>query len=199
MSTTGNGASGPASFPSIYIGGNGNTQAIQDPPKGSYTTHPSDNLPRQVSAIASINTTATYNKSGGDYNATYDIWLAAAAPASTYTDAVSGEVMVWLYKPASRSPIGTQMATATVAGNSYTVWEGPRGSGSNPSAPVISYVLTTSRLSQTFDLKPILSDAAARGSIQTSWYVTDIFFGFEIWTGSNAAGLAVTTFTADVQ
>ena len=40
MSTTGNvtGQGVPASFPSIYIGNNGDTQAKNDPPKGSYTT-----------------------------------------------------------------------------------------------------------------------------------------------------------------
>ena len=39
-STTGNvtGQGVPASFPSIYIGNNGDTQNKNDPPKGSYTT-----------------------------------------------------------------------------------------------------------------------------------------------------------------
>jgi hypothetical protein len=35
--------------------------------------------------------------------------------------------------------------------------------------------------------------------IPSNWYVTDIFFGFEIWNGSGTAGLAVTNFTVDVQ
>jgi hypothetical protein len=66
-------------------------------------------------------------------------------------------------------------------------------------------VLATSTLSKTFDLKPILADAAANasssygvGAISASWVVTDIFFGFEIWTGNDAAGLGVTKFTATV-
>ena len=49
MSTTGNvtGQGVPASFPSIYIGNNGDTQNKNDPPKGSYTTQPSDGLPKR--------------------------------------------------------------------------------------------------------------------------------------------------------
>jgi hypothetical protein len=145
-------------------------------------------------------TTATYNKMGGDYNATYDIWMAAPpAPTSAYSDALDGFVMVWLYQPSGRSPIGTKQANpVTIGGNSYNVWVGPRNSGTNPNRPVVSYVLATPKLTQTFDLKPILVDAASHG-IPSSWFVTDIFFGFEIWTGSAASGLSVTNFTAAVQ
>jgi hypothetical protein len=35
--------------------------------------------------------------------------------------------------------------------------------------------------------------------IQNSWYLTDVFAGFEIWNGSNAHGLKVDKFTAVVQ
>ena len=67
MSTTGNvtGQGVPASFPSIYVGSNGDTQDKNDPPKGSYSTKPGDGLPKAISAIASANTTAAYNKQGG--------------------------------------------------------------------------------------------------------------------------------------
>ena len=62
---------------------------------------------RIAATPGTANTTATYNKMGGDYNATYDIWLARPpAPTSAYSDALDGFVMVWLYKPGSRSPIG---------------------------------------------------------------------------------------------
>jgi hypothetical protein len=207
QSTTGNvtGAGVPASFPSIYVGGNGDTQAANDPPKGSYTTHPGDGLPKAINSIGTAMTTAAYNKSGGDYNATYDIWLAAPpAPTSQYSDALDGFVMVWLYKPSGRSPIGSMKTTKTINGDSYNIWAGPRGSGTNPNRPVVSYVLATSTMNKTFDLKPILADAAANSgsygvtAIQPSWLVTDIFFGFEIWTGSAASGLGVTNFTVNV-
>jgi hypothetical protein len=41
-------------------------------------------------------------------------------------------------------------------------------------------------------------DAASHG-IPNSWLVTDIFGGFEIWTGSSGVGLQMTNFTVDVQ
>ncbi len=40
--------------------------------------------------------------SGGNYNAAYDVWFAKTQPTpGSYNDAVSGFIMVWLYKPAS--------------------------------------------------------------------------------------------------
>ncbi len=205
MSTTGNvtGQGVPASFPSIYVGNNGDTQNKNDPPKGSYSTQPSDGLPKAINAIQSAMTTAAYNKTGGDFNATYDIWLAASNPTSAYSDALSGFVMVWLYKPGQRSPIGSVKATKTIDGTSYEIWAGPRGSGTDAQRPVISYV--TSSMNKTFNLKPILDDAAANAAtygvraIPASSVVTDIFFGFEVWTGSAASGLGVTNFTVDVR
>jgi hypothetical protein len=209
VSTTGNvtGQGVPASFPSIYVGNNGDTQNKNDPPRGSYTTKPDDMLPRQISGITSAMTTAAYNKQGGDFNACYDIWVASGAPTSDYNDALAGFVMVWLYQPSGRQPIGMQKATKTIDGTSYAIWAGPRNSGSPANRPVISYV--TNSMNKTFNLKPILDDAAANSAtytsgtgasnITSSMYVTDIFFGFEVWTGSAASNLAVTNFSVNVQ
>jgi len=65
-SATGAGPGGgvPASFPSIYIGANGDTQ------NGTFSTTSDDNLPKQVSAIQSAQTKFTYTKNGGNDNAT---------------------------------------------------------------------------------------------------------------------------------
>jgi hypothetical protein len=164
-------------------------------------------LPRQISGITSAMTTAAYNKQGGDFNACYDIWVASGAPTSDYNDALAGFVMVWLYQPSGRQPIGMQKATKTIDGTSYAIWAGPRNSGSPANRPVISYV--TNSMNKTFNLKPILDDAAANSAtytsgtgasnITSSMYVTDIFFGFEVWTGSAASNLAVTNFSVNVQ
>jgi hypothetical protein len=197
----------PASFPSIYIGANGDTQSANDPPKGVFSTHPGDSLPIQISKVSSAMTTFQYNKSGGDYNATYDIWIASGAPTSSYSDALSAFVMVWLYQPSGRTPIGTKVTSSPVniGGTMYDIWAGPRNSGTNPNRPVISYVVSGGAVtSKTFDLKPILLDAGTNTAIPSnmrvtsSWYVTDIFGGFEIWTGSSGVGLQMTNFTCDV-
>ena len=166
MSTTGNvtGQGVPASFPSIYVGNNGDTQSKNDPPKGSYTTKPADNLPKSISSIGTAMTTAAYNKNSGDFNATYDIWLASARRPPRTATRSDGFVMVWLYKPGSRSPIGSMKTSKSIGGSMYNVWAGPRNSGTNPNRPVISYVLQGGSMNKSFDLKPILADAAANAT-----------------------------------
>jgi hypothetical protein len=185
----------PASFPSIYIGANGDTQ------NGVYSTTSDDNLPKQVSTIQSVQTTFQYSScSGNGYNAAYDVWFAASKPTQMYQDAISGFVMVWFCDPGDAQPIGSDKRTVTIAGNSWHMWEGPRGgSGSNANAPVVSYVASSSLTSLTFDLNLFIKDAVAQGYIQNSWYLTDVFAGFEIWNGGGTTNLAVNKFTCVVQ
>ena len=199
-STTGNGSSAPASFPSIYIGENG---AIAS---GLYQTNPGDGLPKQVSAIQSVQTSFAWSggTGGKDFNATYDVWFSSKIPtAGTYNDAISGFVMVWLYKPGNHQPIGSVVRQATIAGHSWDVWVGPRGTAATgtdgANRPVVSYVSKDGSLgSLSFDLNLFIKDAAANG-IQSGWYLTDVFAGFEIWTGSDSANLQCTGFTCAVK
>jgi hypothetical protein len=195
-SPTGAGPGGgvPASFPSIYIGANGDTQ------NGNFSTSSDDNLPKQVSAIGSAQTKLTWTGGGGNYNATYDVWFSQNKPAGRYNDGISGFVMVWLYKPGQNQPIGSVARTASIAGKTWDVWVGKRGgSGSNSNAPVVSYVAQGGSVSTlSFDLKAFITDAASSG-ISSSWYLTDVFAGFEIWDGNGTTNLGVTEFTANVQ
>jgi hypothetical protein len=192
-SSSGSGSSAPASFPSIYIGANGDTQ------NGNFSTSSDDNLPKQVSTITTIPTKFSYTKNGGNYNATYDVWFSANKPAGRYNDGISGFVMVWLYKPSGNQPIGSVKRTASIAGKTWDVWVGPRGgSGSNSNAPVVSYVIQGAVTSLSFDLKQFIADASMNG-IMSSWYLTDVFAGFEIWDGNGTTGLGVSEFTASVQ
>ncbi len=211
QSSTASGSSAPGSFPSIYIGANGQIA------NGTYSTWADSGLPKQISAIGTAQTSFAWSggTSGGDYNATYDVWFASSAPtAGAYDDGVSGFIMVWLYKPGSRQPIGKIVRTATIAGHTWNVWVGPRGNTStgtdNANRPVVSYVAQDSPVSSmSFDLKPFMNDAVTNGAADmsaggtseafaSSWYLTDVFAGFEIWTGSNATGLK-DTFTCVVQ
>ena len=199
-STTGNGSSAPASFPSIYIGENG------DVASGLYQTSPGDGLPKQVSAIQSVQTSFAWSggTGGKDFNATYDVWFSSKIPtAGGYNDAISGFVMVWLYKPGNHQPIGNIARTASIAGHNWDVWVGPRNTTAagtdGVNRPVVSYVSKDGSLgSLSFDLNLFIKDAAASG-ISSSWYLTDVFGGFEIWTGSDSAGLQCTGFTCVVK
>lgn len=195
-SPTGSGPGGgvPASFPSIYIGSNGNTEG------GAMSTKTTDKLPMQVSTITSIQTTFNWTGScGSGFNASYDVWFSQSIPSAEYKDAISGFVMVWLCDPSDAQPIGSVQRTATIGGKTWDVWVGPRGgSGSNSNAPVVSYAAKSGFNSFTFNLLDFIKDAATNG-IQGSWYLTDVFAGFEIWNGGSTNGLAVDKFTCVVQ
>jgi hypothetical protein len=189
----------PSSFPSVYIGASGETA------NGLYSTHPGDGLPKLVSQLTSVQTTFKYNRcnTSQNYNATYDVWFSDKIPTSTYEDALSGFVMVWLCDPANYQPIGTNMGNVTIDGHTWQMWQGPRGgSRANSNAPVISYVATTSMLSYSFDLNVFIKHAVAQtgfNTIKSNWYLTDVFGGFEIWNGSGATGLAMEEFTCVVK
>lgn len=201
--TTGNGdgSGAPASFPSIYIGNNGNTA-------NSMTTKGTDNLPKQISSMSSVQTTFTWTGTcGSGFNAAYDVWFAAQPPTTTYEDAVSGFVMVWLCDPngtASPQPVGSvKESNVTVSGvsGSWDVWVGPRGtSGSsvNSNNPVVSFVAKTTVNTLTFDLLNFIKYASKHG-IDSSWYLTDVFAGFEIWNGGSSNGIGVSNFTCVVK
>jgi hypothetical protein len=195
----------PASFPSIYIGGNG------DIANGAFLTWADSGLPKQISSISRVPTTLTWSggKSDGDYGATCEAWLSKSVPvAGSYADAISGSLVVWLHRPANRDPIGIVTRQAVVAAHAWDVWVGPHGhtnTGTDDlNRPVVSYVLSDESLSTlSFDLKDFITDAVANAgadksngktsqSFAASWYLTDVFGGFEIWSGVDAATLKQT-------
>ncbi len=203
------GGANVVSFPSIYIGGNGQITG------GTTSTWSDSGLPKQIGAMKSVQTSFKWSggTSGGNYNAAYDVWFAKTPPAEGgYDDGVSGLLMVWLYKPGSAQPIGTKVRTATgIAGHNWDVWAGTRNTTAKgtdvATRPVISYVAQDSPVtSLTFDLKNFVDDAVSKAdtangitqAFSSSWYLTDVFAGFEIWSGGDAKGLQE-TFTCVVQ
>jgi len=93
--------------------------------------------------------------------------------------------------------------TANLGGQTWQVFVGPRGSGqgatgADANAPVISYVKQGAALQNyTFDLKEFIDDAVRAGELNGNFLLTDVFAGFEIWSGGT--GLSVNNFTIDVQ
>lgn len=211
---SGSGDQAPASFPSIFIGANGNTR------NGLYSTRATDGLPARISEIQSITSTFRYSGRTGLFNAAYDIWFAKSPPPTTseYRDGIDGFVMIWLRDPRDKVPIGTVRATdVMIAGYPWNVWVGPRGQGpsgggspsglpvipSNPNAPVVSFVNPKEEddsRSQDFvnkNIKEFLT-AAAQYDISPDMYLTDVFAGFEIWQGGAGENLGVDEFTCIV-
>jgi hypothetical protein len=89
----------PASFPSVYIGGNGKIA------NGTYVTWSDSNLPIRISALSRAMTSFDWSGgvAAGDFAASYDVWFAKAIPvAGAYDDAISGSLMIWLNRPSNR-------------------------------------------------------------------------------------------------
>jgi hypothetical protein len=189
----------PLGFPSIFVGRNGFRG-----PNDSQTTALDDNLPIQVSAINSIPTRFSHNASG-DANATYDVWFAAQPPQGEYQTATGAFLMVWTYKPGNRNAIGGfgggTPQQATVDGRQWNLFTGGRAEAGDPgagNAPVISYVVPNGSIADySFDLNLFIEDAVGRGLLNPNLFLTDIFAGFEIWSGGT--GLRVNEFTVNVQ
>ncbi|MGC1377861.1 MAG: hypothetical protein WA821_16635 [Anaerolineales bacterium] len=175
---TGNLSGSPVSYPAIYAGCHYSNCS------------PSTNLPMQISAIGSANTSVTVTYPGsGTYDAAYDIWLNADTNVTGVQDT---EIMIWLNHTGSIQPIGSNTGTATLGGHSWAVWTGNNGANN-----VISYQ-SSGITSFSADLKPFLLDAITRGSGYgtTAWYLTSIQMGFEPWV--SGVGLAVNSFSATV-
>jgi hypothetical protein len=166
----------PASYPSVYFGCHyANCSAASG-------------LPMQASAaqFAGIQTSVSMSYPGsGTWDAAYDIWF----DPTPRTDGqnTGAEIMVWLNHQGSIQPVGSRVATVSLAGGTWDVWFG--NSGWN----VVSYVRTSATTSMNFAVSNFYDDAVSRGYAQRAWYLTSIQAGFEPWIGG--AGLAVNSFS----
>jgi len=145
-------------------------------------------LPMAVSSSAfnSVTTSVSMSYPGsGIYDASYDIWFDPTA--RTDGQNTGAELMVWLNHTGSIQPVGSKVATVSLAGGTWDVWYG--NSGWN----VVSYVRTAATSSINFNVSTFLNDMVTRGYAQRSWYLTSVQAGFEPWTGG--AGLAVNSFS----
>ncbi len=177
----------PEGFPSVFTGANSN-----------HNTGSTSMLPRAVSSItkgtAMTSMTWADNGATGSYNATYDVWFSTSSGGEPAASAPSGGfLMVWYHMPSGNQPIGSMIASATIGGKNWNVWYGTNSSNQKP---CVSYVAQTSINSFTFSLGDFIQDAVGRNYVQNSWYLTNVFAGFEIWSGG--VGLAVTDFSVTV-
>jgi hypothetical protein len=165
----------PASNPSIYWGCHyGNCTPGFSPIQAS------------SAAFAGVSTSVSMSYPGtGQWDAAYDIWF-DPTPRTTGQN-TGAEVMVWLNHMGAPQPVGSRVATVTLAGGTWDVWFGNIGWN------VISYVRTSGTGSLSFPVSTFFNDAVARGYASRSWYLTSIQAGFEPWTGGT--GLAVTAFS----
>jgi hypothetical protein len=166
----------PATYTSLYRGCHWGTCTSSNP------------FPIQESNIASAASSVNLTQpSGYNDDAAYDIWFNQSSTTSGQPNGT--EVMIWLNHQGVIQPFGSPIATATIDGADYEVW-----AGNQSSWKVISYVATTPVTGvSNLDLKPFFADAVSRGSLDPSWWLIDVEFGFEIWTGGQ--GLAMSNFS----
>lgn len=181
----------PVSYPSVFI--------------GAYETNSTagSKLPIKLSAIQSLPTTFNTNADSisGSFNAAYDVWLDTGENDGTGIP-TAAYLMVWTHDPGDRQPIDSLQnngGTVDIEGQSWQVWYGPGGEEQG-FLPVLSYVLPNNGSipggDYSFDLKAFLDHAVANYNFSNEWYLSNVFAGFEIWSGGQ--GLKVEDFTAVV-
>ena len=185
-STATNGA--PSGYPSVFIGSN----------NGHTTT--GSGLPKAVSSLGTVLTTWNWSDNGAindttsNFNAAYDVWFSTNSGGDSGNPS-GGYLMVW-YLAKGCQPLGSiKEAGHLVDGlpGCWNVWV-----GTNNNKPVISYQHQGPLMTFGFDLNLFIKDAVKNypGTISNSWYLTNIFTGFEIWSGGSA--LQSTSFCAEV-
>jgi hypothetical protein len=167
----------PMGYPSLFIGSAGGD--------GQATT--GSNLAKQVSALTDIPTAWRWSGMGTEFNVAYDVWFAPGAG-----DAGQGSrsfLMVWFHKTpnvfAEGEGEGHSGGVFTVGGKSFNTYVSQQFEG----RPIISYVATNIN-EWSFDLNDFITDAKTRTStaqptpvINNNLYLTNVFAGFEVWSG----------------
>jgi hypothetical protein len=173
----------PGGYPAIYMGCHWGTCS---PNQGG--------LPRQVrdfSPGSSSNplTSVTTTQPGGSsvYDVTYDIWFNHSPATSTQANAE--ELMVFLNENGGVRPFGTQVATATIDGVGYDIWEGRQTSWN-----LVAYWMQKPATSvRNLNIGDLALDSVRRGYMSASDWLIEVDMGFELWAGGQ--GLAVDTYS----
>ena len=166
----------PATYPSIYKGCHW----------GACTS--GSGLPIQVGNLGTaVSSWSTTQPASGAYDVAYDLWFNSTPTTSGQPDGT--ELMIWLNSRGGVGPFGSQTGTSNAAGHAWNVW-----TGQQTSWKIISYVLNPGGTSfSNLDIKALIDDAVARGSLNPAHYLIDAEAGFEIWQGGQ--GLATDSFS----
>jgi hypothetical protein len=166
VSAPGGGA--PASYPSLIYGWH----------YGNF--HGGYKAAKQLSAVTSVPTTWTFTPGGGNWDASYDVWLHPSNP-NPPNPGGGLELMVWADHQ-NATPSGSQVASATIGGITWAVW---KGNVSNWA--YLAYVAPsgTTNDSVSLDLKSFFNDAMNRNvGLTNSWYLLSVECGFELWNAN---------------
>jgi len=174
----------PTSYPSVFIGSNFGRSS------------PGSGLPKQVSTLGSVQTGWKWSGGNGTHNAAYDVWFSTGSGGDSGNPS-GGYLMVWFGRHQDVVPLGSPGGTVSIGGRSWQVW--PCSGGCQNGVPVISYIPTSGSISEwSFDLNDFIQNAVDQfGIIRPEWYLSNVFAGFEIWSGGT--GLRTDNFCAVVR
>jgi hypothetical protein len=177
----------PTSYPSVFVGSN----------FGRSTS--GSNLPKAVADLTAVATGWRWSSAQGEFNAAYDVWFCRGGGGDGGNPS-GGYLMVWLHDPPNAQPLGQPAGPASISGKTWNVWVCNSSNGCDQNGvPVVSYVAASTLSELSFDLAEFIRDAVTNrpGTIQNGWYLTNIFAGFEIWSGG--VGLRTENFCAVVR
>jgi hypothetical protein len=166
----------PATYTSIYRGCHWSSCTSNNP------------FPIQESDLSFARTGISITQpSGFNNDAAYDIWFNRSAETSGQPN--GAEIMIWLNHQGVIRPFGSRVTMATIDGTQSEVW-----TGNQTSWKIVSYVASKPVTQMTnLNLMPFFRDALDRRSLEPAWWLIDVEFGFEIWTGGK--GLSLSDFT----
>jgi hypothetical protein len=168
----------PMGYPSLFIGSAG----------GDGQATNGSNLAKQVSALTDVPTAWRWSGTGTEFNVAYDVWFSPGAG-----DAGAGSrsfLMVWFHKTGGVYAEGEgeqhSGGQATINGKTFSTYVSQQFEG----RPIISYVSSSTISEWSFDLNDFITDAKTRTStaqatpvVSDSLYLTNVFAGFEVWSG----------------
>ncbi|KAG2420674.1 endoglucanase A precursor [Aspergillus terreus] len=150
-----------------------------------------------VSDVQSISTSVSWSQDNTDVNADVAYDLFTAANVDHATSSGDYELMVWLARYGTIQPIGTQIATATVGGQSWEVWYGT-SIQAGAEQKTYSFVAGSPIQSYSGDLKAFFDYLTQSQSFPAdSQYLINLQFGTEPFTGGPVT-FTVSDWTASV-
>ncbi|KAK3658746.1 Endoglucanase-1 [Elasticomyces elasticus] len=147
-----------------------------------------------VSQYSTISSTTKWSLSNSNVNAdvSYDLFTSANINHNTYSG--DYELMVWLGKYGNIQPIGSQIGTVTVGGQSWNLW-----AGGSSAQYTYSFVAANGPITSfSGDFKPFFTYLAnSHGYPINTQYLIDLQFGTEPFTGGPTT-LTVSQWSANV-
>ena len=147
--------------------------------------------------------------SGYNNDMAYDIWFNTYAGTPTGQNTTGTELMIWVQHNGGAGTISggpTYSFTDPTTGQNWTAYTGTNTGNcgcSGTGSQVISFVRNNSDgptpaggLTEALNLDDFFTEALNVGQIQSSWYLTAVEFGTEIWVGG--PGLEVNNFWVNV-